>query len=71
MDIIPHEQNAIEKSSFKKYYGYVIGLSRERLDKYRLSQNILHDEFIEILVTFIDERKTIKMSYYEFKKRME
>jgi len=65
------EETGIVQSSFKRYFGYVLQLSKEKLDAYRETNNISADDFIELLITFVDEERTIKMSYREFKKRLQ
>lgn len=60
----------IARFSGKRYYGYAIHLSKNKLDEYREEQGIAHDDFTEILITFKDEGTTIRMSYREFKKRL-
>jgi len=64
------ESTQIELTSFKRFYGYVLSVSREKLDKHREINRISHDDFIEILIKFEDEDRTIKMSYREFRDRL-
>lgn len=70
MELKKLNSQEIELSSFKRFYGYVIKLSREMLDAHREKNNIPHDEFIELLISFEDEGKTVRMTYREFKQRI-
>lgn len=70
MDLAKTESTALVKSSFTRFYGYVIHVSREKLDEYRESNNIDPSDFIELMISLDDEARTIKMSYAEFKKKL-
>lgn len=56
--------------STKKYYGYVINVSREQLEEVRERRGITKDEFIEVIINFLDEKKSIKLDYNDFRRRL-
>lgn len=54
----------------KKYYGYVINISRDQLDQTREKNGVSINDFIDILIRFGDENRIIRMGYAEFKRRL-
>ena len=54
----------------KKYYGCVISISASKLEDMRESRNVSKEEWIEVIVNFLDESRSIRMDYREFKNRL-
>lgn len=54
----------------KRYVGYALSISRERIEELRDAQGISADMFEEIIVAFPDEGKTVRFTYSEFKRRL-